>query len=292
MIIISNDKLVVRVNEKGAELQSIQYDSLEYLWQADAKFWSKHAPVLFPIVGELKNGKYAFKGREYKLSRHGFARDKIFEAKQTSATSAMLTLKSSEETLPVYPFEFIFRVEYVIEASELFCTYHVQNNDNDVMYFSVGGHPAFNVPLSPGLKYTDYILKFDNDDMLKRHLLHDGLITDDTESIPLNDKTLQLKPELFYKDAIVLKHINSKEIILSTSKEAHGLKFKFKGFPYFGIWAAKDAPFVCLEPWCGIADNIHHDNELMHKEGINALAAGETWERTWSVELFNSDSSF
>ena len=97
---------------------------------------------------------------------------------------------------------------------------------------------------------------------------------------------MKLKRELFYKDAIVLKHINSKQITLQSNKDPHGLKFKFDGFPYFGIWAAKDAPFVCLEPWCGIADNINHDNELKHKEGINELAAGETWKRTWSVELF------
>jgi galactose mutarotase-like enzyme len=154
------------------------------------------------------------------------------------------------------------------------------------MYFSVGGHPAFNVPLNKNLFYTDYSLQFENDDELKRYLLQDGLLSGETETIQLNNKTLQLKPKLFYKDAIVLKHINSKSITLNSNKDEHGLKFKFDGFLFFGIWAAKDAPFVCLEPWCGIADNVHHDNELKYKEGINQLAAGETWKRTWSAELF------
>ena len=286
MIQLANDNLKVLVNEKGAELQSIQYIDVEYLWQADAKFWGKHAPVLFPIVGELKNGRYVFKNKEYKLPRHGFARDKTFEAEQTDATCATFTLKNDEETFAVYPFEFIFQVEYIIKENELFCTYHVQNINADIMYFSVGGHPAFNVPLNKNLFYTDYYLEFNNDDVLKKYLLQNGLISDETESIQLNNKTLQLKPELFYKDAIVLKHINSKKITLKTHKNPHGLRFKFDGFPYFGIWAAKDAPFVCLEPWCGIADNINHDNKLINKEGINQLVAGETWKRTWSVELF------
>ena len=286
MITLSNNSLSVNINEKGAELQSIQYNNIEYLWQADTKFWGKHAPVLFPIVGELKNGKYIFKDKEYKLPRHGFARDKIFEAKQTDATSATFTLKNDEETFAVYPFKFIFRVTYAIKENELFCTYHVQNINADIMYFSVGGHPAFKVPLNKKLSYADYVLEFENDNALKRYLLKDGLLSNETESIQLDNKTLQLKPDLFYKDAIVLKHINSKEITLKTDKDSRELKFKFNGFPYFGIWAAKDAPFVCLEPWCGIADNVNHNNELINKEGINKLAADETWERTWSVELF------
>jgi galactose mutarotase-like enzyme len=286
MIRIDNNELVITINEKGAELQSIQLSGLEYLWQADVKFWGKHAPVLFPVVGELKNGSYIFKGKEHKLSRHGFARDKTFEAEQKDSTCAVFTLKNDEQTFAVYPFEFIFRIEYAVRENELFCTYHVENINADVMYFSVGGHPAFNVPLNKNLLYTDYVLEFDNDNILKRYLLNNGLLNDATESIQLINKALPLKPDLFYKDAIVLKDINSKQVTLKTNKDVHGLKFKFDGFPYFGIWAAKDAPFVCLEPWCGIADNIHHDNNLKTKEGINELAAGKTWSRTWSVELF------
>ncbi len=174
----------------------------------------------------------------------------------------------------------------MLKENELFCTYHVQNINADTIYFSVGGHPAFDVPLNKSLSYSDYVLEFDNDDVLKRYLLESGLISNETESINLNNQTLQLKPELFYKDAIVLKHINSNQITLQSNKDSHGLKFKFDGFPFFGIWAAKDAPFVCLEPWCGVADNIHHDNNLKNKEGINELASGETWKRMWSVELF------
>ncbi|MEP6466893.1 MAG: aldose 1-epimerase family protein [Parafilimonas sp.] len=286
MIQISNNKLSVTISEEGAELQSIQLNNIEYLWQANNDYWGKHAPVLFPIVGELKDGKYIFNNKEYKLPRHGFARNKTFESNQTSASSAIFTLHSSEETLPVFPFHFIFQVEYKITDTTLSCMYHVQNTGTDIMYFSVGGHPAFNVPLQTGLLYTDYMLEFNNDDVLHRYLLQKGLTGNDVEEIPLNNKRLQLRSSLFYADAIVLKHIKSNQIKLYSDKDAHGLKFKFDGFPYFGIWAAIDAPFVCLEPWCGIADNMQHDYELTHKEGINKLPAGENWQKTWSVELF------
>ncbi len=286
MVNIFNDQLSVNINEKGAELQSIKLKGLEYLWQANSKYWGKHSPVLFPIVGELKDGKYVFDNKEYNLPRHGFARDKVFEARQSSSDNAIFTLQSNEETLAVFPFQFIFQVEYEIVDNELSCSYIVQNTAESDLYFSVGGHPAFKVPLSEELKYTDYSLKFDNDNVLQRYLLHDGLTGDDTEEISLDNKVILLKPSLFYTDAIVLKHIGSKKIKLYTGKDVHGLTFNFEDFPYFGIWAAKDAPFVCLEPWCGIADNIHHDHQLISKEGINKIAAGTTWKRKWSVELF------
>ena len=286
MVKIENDHLVVTISEKGAELQSIQLNELEYLWQADPNYWGKHAPVLFPIIGELKDSKYIFDNKEYHLSRHGFARDKIFEAKQISSSSAIFTLHSNADTLAVYPFQFIFQVQYEIKQHTLYCSFIVQNVNEGDMYFSVGGHPAFRVPLNDQLKYDDYTLAFNKDTSLKRFLLDNGLTNDNTGSVPLEDKKLHLKSSLFYNDAIVLKNISSDQIDLYSDKDPLGLKFRFEGFPYFGIWAAKDAPFVCLEPWCGIADNIHHNYQLANKEGINQLAAGATWKRTWSVELY------
>ena len=286
MIELSNNKLSVTVNEKGAELQSIQHSKIEYLWQADEKYWAKHAPVLFPIIGELKNGTYKYEGCEYKLPRHGFARDMVFKVKEKTKTSLILSLQNDVETLKVYPFMFIFQVKYELKGNTLVCRYIVQNTDVKSIYFSAGGHPAFNVPLVEGLQYTDYYLKFNNDNLLKHYLLQNGLTTDGTETINLDNKTLPLQPSIFYKDAIVLKDITSNEIDLKTDKDTHGLKFKFNEFPYFGIWAAKDAPFICLEPWCGVADNINDDQQLKNKEGINELIAGERWERTWSVELY------
>jgi len=286
MIQKENDHLVVIISEKGAELQSIKLNAIEYLWQADSNYWAKHSPVLFPVIGELKDGKYIYDNKEYHLPRHGFARDKMFEAKQIGDTAAIFTLLSNVETLAVYPFQFIFQVQYEIKGNTLYCTYMVHNLTEGVIYFSVGGHPAFMVPLNNKLQYDDYTLGFDNDTTLERFLLKNGLTDGTSESLVLDDKKLHLKHYLFYNDAIVLKHLHSKKIMLYADKDPHGLAFVFEGFPYFGIWAAKDAPFICLEPWCGIADNIHHDEQLTSKEGINQLTAGVPWKRTWCVELF------
>jgi galactose mutarotase-like enzyme len=285
MVTISNEEFSVKISEKGAELQSLLYNGLEYLWQAHSE-WPKHSPVLFPIVGQLKDDKYIFNNKEYTLSRHGFAREKEFEANKTSEASVIYTLTSDESTLAVYPFNFIFKVEYKLEERKLSCTYIVQNTDKKTMYFSVGGHPAFNVPLLPSLTYFDYALNFDNDSILNRYTVKNGLIVDDIEDIVLRNNKLDLRPSLFYNDAIVLKHISTTQIDLSTLKDGHGLKFIFEGFPYFGIWAAKDASFVCLEPWCGIADSIQHNYQLINKEGVNELPVGATWQRTWSVEVY------
>ncbi|HEY5367504.1 MAG TPA: aldose 1-epimerase family protein [Hanamia sp.] len=286
MIQLSNKDLSIRINEKGAELQSINYYGLEYLWQADAKYWAKHSPVLFPIVGELKDGKYFYEDREYVLSRHGFARYKVFDVEKISDTSAIFTLHSDDETLSVYPFKFIFQLRYEINDDELSCTYIVKNTGDVTMYFSVGGHPAFRVPLNDKLEYNNYSLKFDDDTKLNRYILHDGLTGDSVQALPLDNHELHLDPSLFYADAIVLKDLKSPQVKLHSAKDPHGLTFHMEGFPYFGIWAANDAPFVCLEPWCGIADSIHSDGQLIHKEGINQLAAEESWKRTWRVKLF------
>lgn len=284
MVTLSNNKLTVEINEKGAELQSIRYNALEYLWQADAAYWGKHAPVLFPIVGELKDGKFSYDGCDYNLPRHGFARDKKFEVRDATSTSVLFTLKNDEESLKVYPFMFIFQVKFEIKSNTLSCKYIVQNTDVKTILFSVGGHPAFRVPFNDDLQYEDYNLKFNNDNVLKRYLLKNGLVTDETETIYLKNQSLPLQHSLFYNDAIVLKDLTSTEINIQTTKDTC-IKFKFEEFPYFGIWAAKDANFVCLEPWCGIADSLNHNNLLINKEGINELPAGERWERTWTIEL-------
>ncbi len=139
--------------------------------------------------------------------KYGFARDKIFKAEQTSGMSAIFTLQNDAETLPLYPFQFVFKVEYRVQGSELFCTYIVENRDAKTIYFSAGGHPAFKIPLNENLSYTDYKLEFNNDEVLNRYLLVKGLTGNSTEQIKLDSKNLHLQPSLFYIDAIVLKHI-------------------------------------------------------------------------------------
>ena len=289
MFNLSNEILSVKISEKGAELQSIFHlpNNLEYLWSGDKKFWAKKSPVLFPIVGGLKNNTYTFIGKDYKLSRHGFARDHIFQLKEQSESSITFCLASSEQTKAIYPFDFLFCIKYSLEKNQLRVAFSVENTGSSDMFFSVGAHPAFAVPLNEKLAYEDYYLQFSQPEKAQRWPLSaDGLI--EKESIPFldNEDQLPLRRELFYKDAIVLKDLQSNSISILSHQSANGVKVTFDGFPYMGIWAAKYADFVCIEPWYGIADSVTASGNLIEKEGIIKLEAGGLFERSYSIEVF------
>lgn len=287
MIILENEILRAAIAPKGAELQSLVNTTtgIEHMWSGDAAYWGKFSPVLFPIVGGLKNETYYVNDTAYQLPRHGFARDKTFTAEKISATEAVFTLTQDEQTLTVYPFQFLLTLRYRLHGATLSCTYEVYNPAKDELLFSVGAHPAFAVPFAKDTVYTDYYLQFNAAEKLQRWKLENGLIAA-PEPLPLTGNTLPLHASLFYEDAIVLKHMQTNQLTLGSTKHNHGIHFKFADFPFFGIWAAKDAPFVCLEPWCGIADSVTHDQQLKNKEGINVLAANARWQRSWSVECF------
>jgi galactose mutarotase-like enzyme len=288
MIRISNETLTVAIAEKGAELQSIirNDNSLEYMWSGDPAFWGKKSPVLFPIVGGLKNNTYRYNGHEYTLGRHGFARDMNFVVAEQGPDNVLFSLVASEDTLQVYPFQFIFSVRYVLEGNKLSVTYHVKNTGGELMYFSVGAHPAFRVPLADGTRFTDYYLEFNKLENAGRWPLSAGGQIE-TAAAPLLENTnkLPLHKPLFYEDALVFKHLQSDNITIKSDLTAYSISVQFDGFPYMGIWSAKDADFVCIEPWCGIADSVNASGELSEKEGINVLHPGQLFDRTWSVTL-------
>ncbi len=288
MITLENELLKASFVQKGAELQSLKSKTsdIEYIWDANPKDWAKHSPVLFPIVGALKGNQYAYQGSDYELSRHGFARDMEFDLESKSTDEVVFTLRSTEITKKVYPFEFSLSLIYMLKSHGLSCTYKVYNPSQSDLLFSVGGHPAFATPVTDTVSYEDYYLRFNQDEELVINKIADNLISEEVQTIPLKDKVLPLKHELFYEDALVLKFLQSKKISLQNKVNTHGLHFSFEGFPYFGIWAAKDANFVCLEPWCGIADGVNHSGQFSDKEGIVILSAEESWQRTWQVDIF------
>jgi galactose mutarotase-like enzyme len=288
MITLQNERLTAVIASKGAELQKLVHSStgINYMWSGDAACWGKYSPVLFPVVGGLKNDTYYYKDNAYQLSRHGFAREREFIAQQLSAAEAVFTLDHDEQTLAVYPFPFTLKLRYRLNNNWLACTYEVYNPGNDMLLFSVGGHPAFRVPLTAGTNYNDYYLEFNKAEPLQRWKILNGLIDTHTEDLSTDNGRLVLQHELFYEDAIVLKGLESNCISLASHKHKHGFNFYFNGFGFFGIWAAKDAPFVCLEPWCGIGDSVDHNQQLIDKEGINLLEPGDLFSRTWSVECF------
>jgi len=279
----------VEVSLYGVEFQSIvnKTFSLEYLWNGDPAFWSKRSPVLFPIVGSLRNNSYSYQGKSYQLSRHGFARDMEFLPEKQTGNAITFLLRSNEETRKNYPFDFEFRVRYQILGDELSTEYMVTNTGSGLMYFSVGGHPAFRLPLESTAVFSDYHLQFEETENLQRWpISKDGLIQLQPVPVMEDSNRLNLQKSLFYQDALVFKYIASSEISLVSSKSKHGILFQMGEFPFLGIWSFKDADFICLEPWCGIADPVNSNQQLEAKEGIEKISPGKVFSRQWRVKLF------
>jgi galactose mutarotase-like enzyme len=286
---ISNDTIAIDVAIKGAELQSIynKQNGLQYMWSGDPAYWGKHSPVLFPIVGELKNRTYRHKGKAFQLSRHGFARDMDFEVSGQNDHSLTLSLRSTEHTLQVYPFPFEFAITYLLTRNMLEIQFLVINTGEEKMFFSLGGHPAFKVPLVDGTAFEDYQLVFAEKETVGRWpITPDGLLEMNPVPLLQNRDVLPLQKELFTSDAIVLKGLKSKSISITSGKTEHGIKVNFDNFPYLGIWETKGADFVCIEPWCGIADSVQATGNIGEKEGINSLDPGEKFEVAYTVEVF------
>ncbi|MBD1398290.1 aldose 1-epimerase family protein [Pontibacter sp. JH31] len=286
---LQNYNFRVGVESKGAELQHfIKLDEkLELIWQADPAIWGSHAPNLFPIVGELPEGTYTYDNEIFALKRHGFARHKEFKLIEEEDDKLVFELEDDEETLQVYPFKFRLLIAYKLEKNKLSVTYQVLNRNKKAMFFSIGGHPGFNVPFYPGEQYSDYFIEFEKEETLYRYLLtDDGLQSGDTERVLEQERVLPLKHGYFDKDALVFKNLHSEKLTLGSRTNQRRVEITFPGFPYLGIWAKPGpSPYVCIEPWCGIAGRADETGELEEKEGINKLGPEQAFERTYTIEV-------
>ena len=280
-ITIQNQAIKAVVKTKGAELSSLQKEDKNYIWEINSEFWNKTSPILFPIVGALKNGEYFHEGKVYKLSRHGFARDFEFEVIENSENAVVFSLKSNEETLKVYPFHFELQLSYILEGNKLMVKYQIINHSSEKMYYSIGAHPAFNIDGN----FEDFSLIFDDEKDLETYKLEQDLFSGKTEILKLNGNVLPLQYELFEEDALVFKNFATKSLTLAKNNESV-MKVSFPDFPYLGIWTKKDAPFICIEPWLGIADNANASGKIEEKEGIQILENNSKKQIAWSVELF------
>ncbi|WP_296151016.1 aldose 1-epimerase family protein [uncultured Flavobacterium sp.] len=279
-ITISNNMLTARINSKGAELNSLKKENREYIWEGNPAFWGKHSPILFPIVGTLKDNSYTYNNQKFELSRHGFARDHEFKVIESSEDKVVFSLSSSEETLKVYPFKFELQVIYTLGKNQLHIQYKLINNDSSKLPFSIGGHPAFALPG----KFEDYSLLFEKQEILKSYELENDLVSDKTRTFELGERQFLLNYATFENDALIFKSMESKSIeILENQKPL--LRFSFKDFPNFGIWTKINAPFICLEPWLGYSDTFSSNGNLFEKEGIIILEENKTFEAGFTIEI-------
>ncbi len=288
MTTIENDFLKVSIRNKGGEMTSLynKVSGTEHVWQGDPMIWPWHAPNLFPVVGGLINNELLVDGKAYKMERHGFNRQSELLLIESDEVCARFSLPYSDHTLEVYPFKFDFQVLYDLIENALRVTYKVVNHQHDTIYFSVGGHPAFNVPFNKGENYEDYYLEFEVEEKLEKHLLSaEGFFTGETEPVALDGKKLHLTRDMFIKDAMVFKKPRSREVIIKSDKHDQTISVEFPHFNYLGIWAKPGADFLCIEPWLGCADTEGKHVDISHKEAIQKLKHGHVFEAAFYISI-------
>ncbi|EFS6813576.1 aldose 1-epimerase family protein [Listeria monocytogenes] len=275
MIKLENEVLLVEMKTAGAELTRIFHKDtgLEYLWNADSKFWGRHSPVLFPTVGRLVDDTYLVDGKQYHLGQHGFARDRDFQVIEQTENTVRFELDADEDSLAIYPYKFKLSIIYTIEKNTVAVSYEVENTDNKRIYFSIGAHPAFHLPLTDGTTFEDYYLDFGTEENLETLCLEGPYRSGEIKKIIDEPaRYLPLSYDLFKNDALIFEALKQKEITIKSDKTPHFVKVSFPEFPFVGVWTAKPGtPFLCIEPWYGIADGAGESVELRDKAGIEHL---------------------
>lgn len=287
---IGNDIMRVAIDSLGAQIMSITAaDGTEYLWSGDAAYWRNRAPNLFPYVGRLTEDSYTFHGQRYEMTRHGFANRSQFIPVVEEDSRMILGMSDSGETRKIYPFAFAFSVSYELEGSTLHIVYAVENRTRETMYFGLGGHPGFRVPLEAGKAFEDYRLEFARPCRPSRVLLSEHYMTSGREvPYPLEDgKRLSLRHDLFDDDAVILDHMD-KTVTLSAGEGSRGVRLSIPQMRYLGVWHKphSDAPFVCLEPWVSLPSRQDVVEEFSQQGDLVALAPGETYVNPWSITIF------
>ena len=274
--------LEIETKKIGAELTSIKLNGNEKLHQGQSH-WKRHAPILFPIVGQLKEGKTIINEQTYEMAQHGFARDMEFEEIEKNK----FILKFSNETLIKFPFEFELYVEYIINDNELITKYTVINKDSKQMLFGIGGHPAYICEYGTG----DYQIQFNNkENEIEFMQLENGLISNKKTPNFLKNNSIDLLPNTFENDAIIMKNIKSNKVTLYNKKEDKKLlEFDFTEFPYLALWSKKGAPFVCIEPWYNTTDHIDSNGKFEEKENILKLKPNEKFECQYKVKFYEEE---
>lgn len=287
--VLENDNLKVTINHFGAELCSMikKETGVEYMWNADEKFWKRSAPVLFPFVGSLKNGEFLYEGKSYPMGQHGFARDMEFSLVSNNGTEAWFSLSSDETTYEKYPFAFTLEIGYLLKNSTLRVIWKVINEDDKQMYFSIGGHPAFMCPLNGKGKQTDYFIEFDtNKDLKYSKLSNNGLVYKKDNILAVNGGKMQVTENLFDEDALVVEGNQAHRISLCKPDGTPYLTVIFDA-PLFGLWspAKKNAPFICIEPWYGRCDSEAFSGTLAERVYGHSLRSHEGFEAAFEIEV-------
>lgn len=283
---LSSADLHAEVNPFGAQLSVLRDGKgRDLLWDGDAKIWAGRAPVLFPTVGEVAGGSYRLGEKSYRLGRHGFARGKMFEVVSCAADNATLRLRADASTLEIYPFHFELDVRFALQGAALDVTASVRNVGTVSLPASVGFHPAFRWPLPYGQARAAHFLEFEQDEPAPiRRLDSSGLLAPEPQPTPVVGKRLLLEDSLFQNDVVIFDRFRSRSLTYGAA-DGPRLKVSYPDATYLGIWTKPGAPFVCIEPWHGIADPAGFTGDFTHKPGVFTLSPGGTQSLTMSIAL-------
>ncbi|MBD5549979.1 MAG: aldose 1-epimerase family protein [Lachnospiraceae bacterium] len=286
---LRNGNMEAAICSTGAELVSLKKDGKEYLWGAEPAYWNRHAPILFPFVGNLRGKQYRYEGKTYEMGTHGFARDMEFTPVSRTDTKLVMALSETEETMKNYPFCFLLELSYELKEDGLVVGWSVANKGEKKMYFSIGGHPGFNCPIDGKGKQSDYMLRFMKDGRPMEEIISEvigegGFVTGEKLEFGLEDGYLPITPELFDTDTIVLEDGQADTISLYDPDGKEYVRMSFP-MPIVAIWTAiqKNAPFICIEPWCGRCDDADFAGELPQKAWENELEPGKVFETAYTI---------
>ncbi|MEG1410711.1 MAG: aldose 1-epimerase family protein [Terrisporobacter sp.] len=286
---LENNNLIIETKSHGAELTRIYSKSTtqEFLWNANNKYWARHSPILFPIVGRLKDNETYINNTLYNMNQHGFARDMNFNLINSDFNSLTYKLKSDDTTKNYYPYDFELLIKYTIKNSSIHINWTVINKTDSEMYFSIGGHPAFNIPFNNIDKVDNYYLKFKSSNPVSSYKLDGPYVSSKSSINNLTD--MSLSSDLFANDALIYDNVDSVSICSKNSSTS--IELKFNNFPFVGIWSPyyketnSIAPFICVEPWYGIADSIDSNKKYTSKLGINKLNKNEIFEASYEIKI-------
>ncbi|WP_050635711.1 aldose 1-epimerase family protein [Candidatus Stoquefichus sp. SB1] len=290
MAILKNDILEVELNPKGAEIIKIVglKDGLNYMWRRDPSLWASSAPILFPIVGALQNNECRIDGKTYTMTQHGFSRHNEYLTHQLSDTCVEFELTPNEEILKQYPYLFDLKVIYTLKENQLECRCVVTNTDERVIYFQIGGHPAFACPFMENESSNDYYIEFEKNESLYQKIIdveHRGM-SDKTELLFDNERRFFVRQALFNNDAIVVKNFHSHYVTLKSLNHDKSIRFYMDNFNHLGIWTSKHVGgLLAIEPWVGHSDYVGFTGEFKEKEGVVALAKQEEFMCQFTIEI-------
>ncbi len=290
--VLENDKLRIEIDSFGAELKSVKdkTSQQEYMWQADPAFWGRTSPVLFPFVGSLKDATYRYEDISYKMGQHGFARDMEHKLISQTESAIYFELSSNEETLKKYPFTFLLKIGYELEDNAVKVLWEVENNSSDKqLHFSIGAHPAFNCPIHGEENKAGYKFYFADVDEIHHHGHTDtGLSLEEDFVLPLEDNRVTITPEFFDGSTYIIEGRQTNEVALEDPNGNRMVSVSFD-MPLFALWSppGKNAPFVCIEPWCGRCDAADFEGTLSERAFNNALDAGKIFQTSYTMKFGN-----